>query len=65
MDTLTIVLIVLVLVNSSIALVTGVVTLISAMVLLRYARKTDQVLDSIILMVRELAKVVELAIWRG
>lgn len=65
MDVLTIVLIAMVLVNSSIVLLASIVTLIAAMNLLRYARKTDQILDQLLFTVRELGKIVELAIWRG
>ena len=51
--------------NTAVSLLVSVTTLIATMTLLRYARKSDELLDKIILVCQQLGKSLELAIWRG
>ena len=51
--------------NTAVSLLVSVTTLMATMTLLRYARKSDELLDKIILVCQQLGKSLELAIWRG
>lgn len=60
-----IVALIVILANSVVTVMAAVVTLVTVMSLLHNSRNNTVMLDQILAVVRELGKIVELAIWRG